>query len=359
MQETKTYYLIKSYKTGEKLLSKIKDTLKGITKKKLEQENGTKYIMFGGKGGVGKTTMSAATGLYCAEQGLKTVIVSTDPAHSLKDSFEQEFGHEPTPVKGVENLYVVEIDPQEAMKDYKEKLKGQMDENPMLGDMLGEQLEMASLSPGTDESAAFDVFLKYMDSDEFDVVVFDTAPTGHTLRFLGLPEIMDKYMSKMIKFKKQMSGMMKMMKKMMPFGGGGDDIDYDQMLKEMEESKAKITKARAILANPDRTSFRLVVIPEEMSILESERAMKSLEKYKIPVDSVIVNQLIPKDVECDFCKARYDLQAKRLKMIEEKFGNKVIAKVELLKTEAKGIKVLKEISKVLYGDVEKKEETEN
>jgi len=338
------------------MLSKIKNSLKGITKQKLEKENGTKYIMFGGKGGVGKTTMSAATGLYCAEQGLKTVIVSTDPAHSLRDSFEQEFGHEPTKVNGIDNLYVVEIDPQKAMEEYREKLKSQIDENPMLGGMIEDQLEMASLSPGTDESAAFDVFLRYMDSDEFDVVVFDTAPTGHTLRFLGLPELMDKYMSKMIKFKKQMSGFMKMMKKMMPFGGKGDDIDYDKALEEMEAMKEKITKARNILANPDRTSFRLVVIPEEMSILESERAMRALEKYNIPIDAVIVNQVIPEDVECDFCRARRKLQEKRLELIKEKFGDKVIAKVPLLRTEAKGIPVLKEIANILYGD--KSEETE-
>ncbi|HIP17605.1 MAG TPA: arsenic-transporting ATPase [Methanothermococcus okinawensis] len=335
------------------MLSKIKNTLKGITKQKLENENGTKYIMFGGKGGVGKTTMSAATGLYCAEQGLKTVVVSTDPAHSLRDSFEQEFGHEPTKVNGVDNLYVVEIDPQKAMEEYREKLKSQIDENPMLGGMLEEQLEMASLSPGTDESAAFDVFLRYMDNDEFDVVIFDTAPTGHTLRFLGLPELMDKYMTKMIKFKKQMSGMMKMMKKLMPFGGKDEEIDYDKALEEMEVMKEKITKARKILGDPNRTSFRLVVIPEEMSILESERAMKALEKYNIPIDAVIVNQVIPEDVECDFCRSRRNLQKNRLELIKEKFGDKVIAQVNLLKTEAKGIDTLKRISEMLYGKVEK------
>lgn len=334
------------------MLSKIKNSLKGLTKQKLEKENGTKYIMFGGKGGVGKTTMSAVTGIFCAEQGLKTVIVSTDPAHSLRDSFEQEFGHEPTKVNGMDNLYVVEIDPQKAMEEYEDKLKSQVDENPMLGGMLEEQLEMASLSPGTDESAAFDVFLRYMDSNEFDVVVFDTAPTGHTLRFLGLPEIMDKYMTKMIKLKKQMSGFMKMMKKMMPFGGKGEDIDYDKALEEMEAMKEKITRARNILADPERTSFRLVVIPEEMSILESERAMRALEKYKIPIDAVIVNQVIPEDVECDFCRARRGLQQKRLETIKEKFGEKVIAHVPLLRTEAKGLDALKEISKVLYGNKE-------
>jgi len=139
---------------------------------------------------------------------------------------------------------------------------------------------------------------------------------------------------------------------MMPFGGKGEDIDYDKALEEMEAMKEKITRARNILADPERTSFRLVVIPEEMSILESERAMRALEKYKIPIDAVIVNQVIPEDVECDFCRARRGLQQKRLETIKEKFGEKVIAHVPLLRTEAKGLDALKEISKVLYGNKE-------
>ncbi|WP_423793047.1 TRC40/GET3/ArsA family transport-energizing ATPase [Methanocaldococcus indicus] len=334
------------------MLSKIKNTLRDITEKKLKKDSGTKYIMFGGKGGVGKTTMSAATGVYLAEKGYKTVIVSTDPAHSLRDIFEQEFGHEPTPVKGVDNLYVVEIDPEKAMEEYKEKLKAQIEENPMLGDLLEEQLEMASLAPGTDESAAFDAFLKYMDSNEFDVVIFDTAPTGHTLRFLSMPEIMDKYMTRLIKIKKQMSGFMKMMKRFLPFGGKDEDIDYDKMLKDLEEMKKRIEKARAILSNPERTAFRLVVIPEEMSILESERAMKALQKFGIPIDAVIVNQLIPENVQCEFCRARRELQLRRLEEIKEKFGDKVIAYVPLLKTEARGIDTLREIANILYGEEE-------
>ncbi len=342
------------------MLSKIKNSLnslRGITEKKLEKKDGTKYIMFGGKGGVGKTTMSAATGVYLADKGYKTVIVSTDPAHSLRDIFEQEFGHEPTKVKGFDNLYVVEIDPEKAMEEYKEKLKAQIEDNPMLGELLEEQLEMAALSPGTDESAAFDTFLKYMENNEFDVVIFDTAPTGHTLRFLGMPEIMDKYMTRLIKIKKQMSGFMKMMKRFLPFGGNDDDIDYDKMLKDLEEMKQRIVKARKILQDPERTAFRLVVIPEEMSILESERAMKALQKYGIPIDAVIVNQLIPENVQCEFCRARRNLQLKRLEEIKEKFGDKVIAYVPLLKTEARGVETLREIANILYG--ENKNENQN
>lgn len=144
----------------------------------------------------------------------------------------------------------------------------------------------------------------------------------------------------------------------MPFGGKGEDVDYDKALEEMEEMKARITKARGILANPERTAFRLVVIPEEMSILESERAMESLNKFKIPVDSVVVNQIIPEDVECDFCRARRSLQEKRLELVKEKFGDKVIANLELLRTEAKGLDVLKDIAHKLYGEAKSEEEKE-
>lgn len=128
------------------------------------------------------------------------------------------------------------------------------------------------------------------------------------------------------------------------------------MLEELEKMKERIVRARNILSDPERTAFRLVVIPEEMSILESERAMKALQKYGIPIDAVIVNQLIPEDVQCDFCRARRELQLKRLEMIKEKFGDKVIAYVPLLRTEAKGIETLKQIAKILYGEEEKEEQ---
>ncbi|MBC7100658.1 MAG: TRC40/GET3/ArsA family transport-energizing ATPase [Methanobacteriales archaeon] len=304
----------------------------------------TTFIFVGGKGGVGKTTISAATALWMAKSGKKTLVISTDPAHSLSDSFEKKISHVPTFVR--ENLYAVEIDPEIAMEEYQEKLKEQTEANPGM-ELLQEQMDMASMSPGIDEAAAFDQFLKYMTTDEYDVVIFDTAPTGHTLRLLSFPEMMDSWVGKLIKFRRQIGAFAKAFKNILPFMG--DEEEEDRTLKDLEATKKKISEARAVMSDPERTSFKMIVIPEEMSIYESERAMKALEKYDIHTDAVIVNQILPEESDCEFCKARRRLQQERLEMIREKFSDKILAQVPLLKKEAKGMKTLEKIAEILYG----------
>ncbi|RYD05808.1 hypothetical protein N752_07910 [Desulforamulus aquiferis] len=145
----------------------------------------TKYIFFSGKGGVGKTSMASTTGVYYADQGKKTLIVTTDPAANLSDVFEQEIGHQVTKITGIDGLFAMEIDPDKATAEYKEKslapLRDLFDEE-MIG-IADEQLS----GPCTEEMASFDKFIDFMDKDEFDIIIFDTAPTGHTIRLLELP----------------------------------------------------------------------------------------------------------------------------------------------------------------------------
>ncbi len=309
----------------------------------------TTFVFIGGKGGVGKTTISAATALWMAKQGKKTLVISTDPAHSLADSLEKPIGHLPTPI--TDNLHAVEIDPEIAMEDYQAKMKEQAALNPGMGmDMLQDQMDMASMSPGIDEAAAFDKFLQYMTTDEYDIVIFDTAPTGHTLRLLSFPEMMDSWVGKMIKVRKQIGSMAKAFKNILPFMG--DEEEEDRALEDMEQTKKKIKEARAVMADSARTSFKMVVIPEEMSIYESERAMQALEKYDIHSDGVIVNQILPEETDCEFCQARRTLQQQRLKQIHEKFHDQLVAEVPLLKEEAKGVDTLENIAELLYGKLD-------
>lgn len=310
----------------------------------------TTFVFIGGKGGVGKTTVSAATALWFARKGKKTLIISTDPAHSLSDSFERNIGYNPTPI--AENLEALEIDPDMAMQEYQAKMKEQQALNPGMGGMdmgmMQEQMDMASMSPGIDEAAAFDKFLQYMTTDEYDIVIFDTAPTGHTLRLLSFPEMMDSWVGKMIKIRRQVGSMAKAFKNIMPFMG--DEEEEDRALEDMEETKKQIREARGIMADPERTSFKTVITPEEMSIYESERAMEALKKNNMLTDGVIVNQIQPEEADCEFCQARREIQEKRLEMIKEKFGNQVIAEIPLLNHEVKGMEELKKIGEILYGD---------
>jgi len=315
----------------------------------------TTFVFIGGKGGVGKTTVSAATALWFARKGKKTLIISTDPAHSLSDSFERNIGYNPTPI--AENLEALEIDPDMAMQEYQAKMKEQQALNPGMGGMdmgmMQEQMDMASMSPGIDEAAAFDKFLQYMTTDEYDIIIFDTAPTGHTLRLLSFPEMMDSWVGKMIKIRRQVGSMAKAFKNIMPFMG--DEEEEDRALEDMEETKKQIREARGIMADPERTSFKTVITPEEMSIYESERAMEALKKNNMLTDGVIVNQIQPEEADCEFCQARREIQEKRLEMIKEKFGNQVIAEIPLLNHEVKGMEELKKIGEILYGDSDEDE----
>jgi len=310
------------------------------------KDDKTTFIFIGGKGGVGKTSISAATGLWIGKQGKKTLIVSTDPAHSLSDSLETFIGHSPTLIR--ENLYAVEIDPDMAMEQKQAELDSQKSiaspEQAMGLDILGEQMDLASSAPGADEAAAFEVFLQVMTTNEYDVVVFDTAPTGHTLRLLSFPDLMDSWVGKMINVKTKLGSLASAFKNIIPFMGDDDP----QSTADLEETKRQIDEAKKVLSNPKQTTFKMVLIPEEMSIYESERAIESLNKFNMTTDGIIVNQIIPDIDNCDFCQSRHKIQQKRLAMIHQKFQDKSIAEIPLFKEEVKGIKKLNELAEVLY-----------
>ena len=307
----------------------------------------TTFVFIGGKGGVGKTSISAATAIWMAKEGKKTLVVSTDPAHSLSDSLETRIGHSPTLI--MPNLYAVEIDPEIAMEQQQAELENKKSlatgEEAMGLDMLTDQLDLASSAPGADEAAAFEIFLQVMTTNEYDVVVFDTAPTGHTLRFLSFPDLMDSWVGKMIKVKTRLGSLASSFKNLVPFMGDDDD---SQSTAELEETKKKIDEAKKIMSNPERTTFKMVVIPEEMSIYESDRAMEALAKNNMTVDGVVVNQIMPDIDNCDFCQARHKLQQKRMALIRQKFSHQTIAEIPLFKEEVKGIAKLEEVAEILY-----------
>jgi len=244
------------------------------------------------------------------------------------------------------------------MKEKQAALEGQKSiANPdqLLGlDFLGEQMDLASSSPGADEAAAFEVFLRIMTTNEYDVVVFDTAPTGHTLRLLSFPEVMDSWVGKLMKAKAKLGSAANALKNIIPFMEGNDG----QTSKELEETKKQIDEAKKVLSNPDRTTFKMVVIPEEMSIYESERAIEALDKYDITTDGIIVNQVMPDICDCDFCHARHKLQQKRLALISQKFRDQEVTEVPLFKDEVKGQDKLLKLASILY-DNEDNDEVES
>jgi arsenite-transporting ATPase len=313
----------------------------------LKRKKETVYYFFGGKGGVGKTSMAAATALRFSKKGKKVLIISTDPAHSLSDSFDKKIGGE---IRQLDrNLYAVEIDPKKAMEEYKEKLMPKMEKMDFLKGLgMEDTFDYVGMTPGIDEMAAFDKFLQYMDSSDYDVIIFDTAPTGHTLRFLSLPDVLDSWIGKMIKIRMKFAGVANLVRKVLPFGDSqeeGESIGAGQL----EAMKKRIEVARTILSDPAKTHYNLVMIPETMSIYESERSVKALEEYRIPVETVIVNQLIPENSGCDFCTERRKMQQERMKDIAKRFSRFSILRMRMFRDEVRGFRSLEKVGKELYG----------
>lgn len=311
-----------------------------------------KYIIVGGKGGVGKTSMSAAVATQFADRGQKTLIVSTDPAHSLSDAFGQSVsGGDPVPVLGIENLYAQEVDPEQMKRTF-----SMMSQNGG-ADMAGLQ-EMGlddlnslfeTLPPGFDEAVALVEIIKYIEGDEaymkFDRIVFDTAPTGHTLRLLSLPDFLNGFFGKIISMKSKFGNMMNQFKGMF---GGNDAQDMDASMKDMEELKRSMARVRDLFRDEIQTEFVVATIPNMMAIAESSRLVDELRKEQIPVRHLFVNQVQPQNDDCTFCSARHKEHSANMKYIQSQFEQLQISTVQCFDREIKGVGALRTMGAQLF-----------
>ena len=315
------------------------------------------YVLYGGKGGVGKTTMAAATALSSAREGTATLCVSTDPAHSLSDALGREVPATPGRIDDEFPLYGAEIDPDNLEGGPFGGAAGADGAGGMggmggLGGLLGGENPMqAGSMPGADEAAAFQLLLQYMDDDRFDRVVVDTAPTGHTLRLLELPDVMDSMVGKLLSLRERMSGMMGSITGM--FGGDGpSEAEMEQGVESLRELSAKVERLRAVLTDPAKTDFRVVMIPESMSVTESKRLVSQLNEFSIPVGTVVVNRVMqpltdvadtdaewfvaPDLDNCEFCQRRWEVQRSALSEAQELFRGHDVKRVPLFAQEVHG-----------------------
>lgn len=263
--------------------------------------NNTKYIFFSGKGGVGKTTMACATAVHYANEGKKTLIVTTDPASNLADVFETEIGHKITPL--LPNLWGMEIDPDKATEEYRERILAPM--RAVMPESVMTVLEEQFNSPCTTEIASFDRFVDFMVAEKegkgerYDLVIFDTAPTGHTIRLLELPVDWSKHIEESAK------------------GSGNTCIGP---VASIQENKVKYDEATRLLGDVERTTFMFVLQPEETSVYETKRSSKELKEIGVKNIELIINGMLPEEVcEHPFFKSRFDMQQKYIKIIESNF----------------------------------------
>jgi arsenite-transporting ATPase len=294
-----------------------------------------KFVFFGGKGGVGKTTSSASYAFYCAGQGLKTLLVSTDPAHSLGDIFEQRIGAAIRELKP--KLHVLEIDPEQESQKYISSIKDNMKKvvSPVIVEEIEKQLDAAYVSPGSEEAAIFDklvdIILQF--GDAYDKIVFDTAPTGHTLRLLSLPELLGGWLDRLLTKRKKVLSL----KSMLDIGNKNKQ-DYlldDPIIGILSQRKANLERARSILIDKRLLNFIFVMNPERLVIEETKKAVQVLEKYNIPVNSIVVNKLLPDNLQDDFWQRRKILEAAYLSEIEHTFAGKNIVKIPLLNADVR------------------------
>jgi len=310
--------------------------------------DGTDIVLYGGKGGVGKTTCAAAHALAASRAGERTLVVSTDPAHSLGDSFGRSLTAEPTEVDDA--LFAAEVDPetgQDAFRNVVEALVAEFrDAGLRLDESDLERLFEAGLIPGGDEVAALEYIARYADAD-YDTVVFDTAPTGHTLRLLDLPEVLAETLGVAGDVQRRVRRTARAARSMVlgpaAYWGSGDD-ESDAVVTLHDRVEAVGT----LLRDPDRTRFRVVLTPERMAIAESERLVARLREADVPVDALVVNRLFtnPVDCDCDRCRRDATRHAERLAAVRERFDLPV-RRVPELDGEAQGLAALERVAAAL------------
>ena len=313
------------------------------------------FVFFGGKGGVGKTTVSSAFGLRCALDGDRTLLVSTDPAHSTGDLFDQEFDDTPRAVEGYDRLDALELDPEAEVERHRLQLKRELGAQ-LSATMVNEvdiQLEMAHRTPGAYEAALFDRFIDVMgDADEYDRVVFDTSPTGGTLRLLALPELLEGWIERLIAKREQSIDLYE--KAAIGRQTPRRVREGDPILARLEERREKFAFAGETLRND--AVFTLVMNPDTLSLRETERAVDSLEEYGLTVGGVVVNKVTPEPEPHEegrgarYLRDRCESERERIRDANDTLEVPVIAEIEARVRDVKG-ELLHDVAGNLRTDV--------
>ncbi len=271
-------------------------------------------IFVGGKGGVGKSTSSVALALEAAKRGFKTLLISTDPAHNIGHIFDQRVGGRITTVD--ENLDALEIDPEQETETYiksvKENIKGTV--HPTMMEEVHRQIDTAKASPGADEAALFDKLISIIieESANYDKLVFDTAPTGHTIRLLSLPELMGVWIEGLLSKRGKTQ---ETYTRLLHDGEPADDPIFDVLL----ERQTRFKKAREIMLDGEKTGFIFVLNPEKLPIIETKNAINMLDQYHLHVRTLIINRVLPGDETGGFFQQRKEHEAPYLDEIKETF----------------------------------------
>jgi arsenite-transporting ATPase len=310
-----------------------------------------RYIEFGGKGGLGKTTFSAATAYWLARQGHKVLVFSVDPQASLSDIFERDiFGQ--GPVQIMPGLFAQEIDADRHIREYQEEIRQK------IRDMYGMQeipeeiehyIQAAAAEPAMEESAIFDAVVDIVIGAEYDYYIYDLVPLGHALYYLSMASVYDEWIGKITNLREEMqeyaqvAAILERTKK----------TEEDQILTELQYIKKRINTSSSILTDREKTAFFFVVTPEKMTILDTVKAAKLFAKYQVPISGYIVNRVIPPALAQQeiprYLKRRIEMQKRYLAQIDQTFGADVLTQVPEFERDITGLDMIGQVAEALFG----------
>ena len=307
-----------------------------------------RVILMTGKGGVGKTSVAAATGLRCAELGYKTLVLSTDPAHSLADSFDMELGHEPRPVRP--NLWGAELDALMELEGNWGAVKRYITQVLQARGLEGVEAEELAILPGMDEIFSLVRMKRHHDEGDFDVLIIDSAPTGTALRLLSLPEVAGWYMRRFYKPLQSVSAALRPLVEPFFRPIAGFSLPDQEVMDAPYEFYQQIEELEKVLTDNATTSVRLVTNPEKMVIKESLRAHAYLSLYNVATDMVVANRIIPESVSDPFFKRWKENQQQYRQEIHDDFRPLPVKEVPLFSEEMCGLEALNRLKDTLYAD---------
>ena len=307
-----------------------------------------RIIVHTGKGGVGKTSISAATALRCAEMGLKTIVISTDTAHSLADSLEKTIG--PEPVEIYPNLWAQEVDARYSMDKYWGKFQQYMValfSRNGVEDIVAEEV---TILPGLEEGAHLLWINKYFEDGEYDVLIVDAAPTAETLRLLSLPDVTRWWLMRVMSLFRGVGRVLRPIGRVLGRNNKDSAVPDDEAWEQVKALFDTLDKVRDLMANPEVSSIRLVVNPEKMVIKETQRTYTYLNLYGYATDAIICNRIIPDEVTDPYFAAWKDRQKENIEFIGEAFGGLPLMRAPMFNGEVGGLDALRQLGDALYGD---------